>query len=324
MYNYDYIIYHKDCIDGFSSFFILTKVLLASGNKNIPIILPDMPSTSTIPHNIEDKNIIIMDVAYKTEILEQIIIKAKSVIHIDHHITIRDDVIRLANIYKNKFISFYDVNECGASLTWKYFSDILEGYSEHMPKFIKYVKDNDIGIWKYSNTMPFITALHVHYPLEPTPKILKKWDKLFDQSEITKLINIGKIYMNYEKYLLDWNLKRYTIELFPGPILYDNYKDFFSKQGQYRVAVVNGSGCPSGSQLGKKIVDEINCDFCILWTLHMDKKKYILSFRSKSADVGEIAKLFGGGGHKFASACSIDMNKYNITDLFYPDSLPRY
>jgi nanoRNase/pAp phosphatase (c-di-AMP/oligoRNAs hydrolase) len=60
-----------------------------------------------------------------------------------------------------------------------------------------------------------------------------------------------------------------------------------------------------------------------MWVLSLDSKKYILSFRSKKADVGKIAKLFGGGGHKFASACSFSSYTFSITDLFYPESLPR-
>lgn len=48
----------------------------------------------------------------------------------------------------------------------------------------------------------------------------------------------------------------------------------------------------------------------------MDTKQYVLSFRSKNIDVGKIANIFGGGGHKLASACSFLANKYHIQDLF--------
>lgn len=319
---YDYIIYHKNCLDGFSAYFILTKTGLIL--KNNYFVYPDQPSAKEIPPNIKGHNVIILDVAYKSDVLEGIIEQAKSVIHIDHHITIRDDVVRLINKYKNKFISIYNEKESGASLTWKYFKKYLEGYSESIPKFVLYIKDNDIGEWKYKNTMPFITALNVHYDLIPNYETLRSWDKLFDTSEIKKLIRIGRVYMKYENYLLDFNSKRYTLELFPSERLYNDFPNHFTKPGQYKVAVVNGTGCPSGSLLGKKIVTDVDCDFCIMWTLHMDKKEYILSFRSNSVDVGEITKMFGGGGHIFAAACSIPTAKYNIVDLFYPTSLPRH
>jgi len=319
---YDYIIYHKNCLDGFSAYFILTKTGLIL--KHDYFVYPDQPSAKEIPPNVKGHNIIILDVAYKSDVLEGIIEQAKSVIHIDHHITIRDDVMRLASKYKNKFISVYNEKESGASLTWKYFKKYLEGYNESIPKFVLYIKDNDIGEWKYKNTMPFITALNVHYDLIPNYETLRSWDKLFDTSEIKKLIRKGTIYMKYENYLLDYNSKRYTLELFPSERIYKDFPDNFTKPGQYKVAVINGSGCPSGSLLGKKIITDVDCDFCIMWTLHMDKKEYILSFRSNSVDVGKITKMFGGGGHIFAAACSIPLTKYNIVDLFYPTSLPRH
>lgn len=323
MHNYNYVIYHKNCPDGFGGYFLLTKTGLVAQSA---IIYPDQPSASEVPPNVTDKNVIIIDVAYKMHILEEIIKEAKHVVHIDHHDSIRNNVITLASKYKNKFVSVYDAKESGISLVWKYFIDYLEGYSDRsgkMPKFIKYIKDNDIGAWKLSNTHAFMVSLDVHYKLDPGEDNLYKWDKLFDKREIKKIIHIGNIYLRYQRSLVEDNARRYTLEKFPSEQIYDEHKDIFKKAGQYTVAVYNGSGCPSGTLIGKKILADVNCDFVIMWTLHMDKKEYILSFRSEKVNVGEIAKLFGGGGHILAAACSVAVSKYNITDLFFPVSLGR-
>ena len=61
-----------------------------------------------------------------------------------------------------------------------------------------------------------------------------------------------------------------------------------------------------------------------MWNFNFEKKEYIIAFRSKNTDVGKIASAFGGGGHKLASACAISQSKYNISDLFFTTSLPRY
>ena len=319
--DFDYIIYHKNCLDGFSGFFLFMKTNLYIDN---PMIYPDQPSTKDYPPNIDNKNIIIIDVAYKKDVLENIIKRAKFVLHIDHHITIRNDVITLMNQYKN-FKSVYDNEECGCSLVWIYFKKYLSGftYNDQMPIFIKYVKDNDIGDWKYKQTLPFITAVKVHYYLDPSRSTLKQWDELFDKSEVIQLIKLGTIYNNYERYLLEQNYRRYTIESFPSEKLFSENQSYFEKPGQYKVAVINGSGCPSASSITQKILDEIDVDFCILWTLHLDKKEYILSFRSLEVDVGQIAKMFNGGGHTLAAAGSFSVKKYDITELFFPESLPR-
>jgi len=281
-------------------------------------IYPDEPSSDVVPAGIDNKNVIIIDVAYKKHVLEKIIERANFTLHIDHHVTIRNDVMDLETRFSpNKFISYYDVNESGASLVWKYFYEDLQGVSVLKPKFITYIKDNDIGAWKHTNTMPFITALNVNYKLEPTPENLLSWDKLLSENEVKNLISTGNTFLEYQNYLLEQNVKKHSIELFPGYTLYKQHKNFFKKPGQYKVAFVNGSGCPNVSILGKKIVNEINCDFCIFLTVNFDKKLYILSFRSKSVDVGKICAVLGGGGHMYAAACSLPIKKYKLHDLFY-------
>lgn len=310
---FDYVIYHKNCLDGFTGFYILMRT---HNITNDVIIYPDEPSTSIVPPNIVNKNIIIIDVAYKKEILENIINKAKFTLHIDHHITIRNDVLDLKSKYsENKFLSYFDNDESGAFLTWKYFKNDLEGDIINCPQLIKYVKDNDIGKWKYKETMSFILALQINYKLDPTSDNLSLWDKLLNDDEIDKLIDSGNKYMEYEKYLLEQNIKRISIRHFPGKKIFNKYKKYFNKIGQYKIAITNGSACPNPSILGKKIVEEIDCDFCIFWNLQLDKKKYVISFRSKSVDVGEIAKIFGGGGHKYAASCSFPINEFNIFDF---------
>ncbi len=59
---YNYIIYHKNCFDGFTSLIIFIK---SNNYEKKHTIYPDVPSSNKIPPNIKGKNIIIMDVAYK-------------------------------------------------------------------------------------------------------------------------------------------------------------------------------------------------------------------------------------------------------------------
>jgi nanoRNase/pAp phosphatase (c-di-AMP/oligoRNAs hydrolase) len=44
--------------------------------------------------------------------------------------------------------------------------------------------------------------------------------------------------------------------------------------------------------------------------------EYILTLRSEKIDVGSIAALFNGGGHKYAAAMSFKTTQYSIQDLF--------
>ena len=311
---YNYVIFHRGCLDGFTSFIILHK----SGKiADDAIIYPDIPSAKFPPQHIENKHIIILDVAYKYDVLTLITEKAKSVTFIDHHVTIHDDVKKIQNDGE-KIKIIYDENECGASLTWKFFND-----KKKIPLFIKYVKDNDIGTWKLKYTHEFIAALDVSHNFSLSSENLHNWNSLFNEQTVKALIKKGKVYKEYMDHLLDMNSRRYSMELFPSENIYEQYFEYFKKPAQFKVAVVCGTGCPSSSLLGAKMMEILNCDFVIIWNLHLDKKEYILSFRSKDVDVGNIAKMFGGGGHKLAAACSFSITKHSIQDLFFPNSLPR-
>ena len=87
--------------------------------------------------------------------------KAKSVVFIDHHITIRDDVAKIKKeLNKEKNINIiYNEKKSGCLLTWEFFYPRVK-----RPLMIKYINDNDTGIWKYKDTDPFMVALDIHFP----------------------------------------------------------------------------------------------------------------------------------------------------------------
>lgn len=313
---YDYVIFHRKCLDGFTGFIILHNTHTI---KHIALIYPDVPSATNLPPNINNKDIIIIDVAYKYDVLRNIVIKAKSVTFLDHHITIHDDVKKIQNEFSNKKLEvIYNEHKSGATLVWDYFHP-----GKKRPLFIQFIEDNDIGKWKIPNVYEFITALHVKYPMNLKPDTIRLWNKLFKMSTIKKLIKLGTTYMEYKNYIAEEHSKRYSIERFPSPQLYSENPDLFKSPGQYKVAVYCGSPCPSASDVAKMIFENNNCDFFMSWALNLDRKEFVLTFRSEKVDVGEIAKIFNGGGHKLASAGSIKMDNFDIRDLFFGESLPR-
>lgn len=313
---YNYVIFHKGCNDGFTSFIILNNTKKID---NDAIIYPDVPSTNIVPQNIDNKNVIIMDVAYKYDILKSIVNRANSVTFIDHHISIHDDTMKIKNeITDDKVKIIYDENESGASLTWKYFNK-----DKKLPLFVQYIKDNDIGAWKLKNTLYFMAYLDVKFNMSLNKENIDHWNTLYNKDNMHKIIKKGKTYYEYIDHLAYTQSKRYSLELFPSVKLYSEYPEYFNKPGEYTVAVYCGNGCPSVSLLGVKMSKTIKCDFVIFWTLHLDRKEYVLSFRSDGTDVSKIAKIFNGGGHKQAAAGSFSITKYNITDLFFNNSLPR-
>ena len=305
---YNYIIYHKKCPDGFTGFYILHMAKLIHTDA---IILPDVPSAKYMPPDILNKDVIIIDVAYKVEILRDIILRSRSVLFIDHHITIHDDIVKLEKEFTDKFTYIYDEKKSGATLTWDYFFP-----RKKHPYFIDLIEDNDIGKWEMHDIKNFMTGFTVSYDLRLNKDNLHKFKSLFKKLTIKKIIQKGKTYNEYKNYLIGENSNRVSFVYFPSKRIYKDYSNFFDKPAQYKVAVYCGSACPNVSDIAKKVFENAKCDFFISWVYNFDKKEYILTLRSESTDVGSIAKLFNGGGHTYASAMSIKDNMYKITDLF--------
>jgi oligoribonuclease NrnB/cAMP/cGMP phosphodiesterase (DHH superfamily) len=311
---FNYVIYHKNCLDGFSAFFLLHEAKKIDRNA---LIYPDVPSAKYVPPNIQNKDILIVDVAYGHDIIRDIIIKANTVTFIDHHITIHQSMIELAKKF-SKLELIYDDTKSGATLMWKYLYGNLRP-----PKFIRYIEDNDIGKWAMKDCKDFITALRVKYSTKLNFKTLKKWNKLYRESTVNKLIDLGKVYSEYKTLLTEDNSKRFTMERFPSEKFYKKYSQVFKKPGQYKVAVYCGTPCPTSQDISEFIFKNYSCDFMISWILNLEKKEYVLTFRSKYIDIGEIAAVLGGGGHKLAASGTIKTNDFSIDEIFYENSLPR-
>jgi oligoribonuclease NrnB/cAMP/cGMP phosphodiesterase (DHH superfamily) len=311
---FNYVIYHKNCLDGFTAFYLLHE---AKKIDKKALIYPDVPSAKRTPPGVENKDILIVDVAYSIDVAYDIMIKAKSITFIDHHITIHDGMKKLAMKY-SKLNYIYDETKSGSTLMWQY----LYG-SIRPPKFVRYVEDNDIGLWKMKYCKEFITALRVKYSTKLNFKTLKKWNKLYKDSTISKLIELGKIYTEYKSFLAEDNSRRFTLERFPSEKFYNKYSQIFKKPGQYVVAVYCGSPCPTSQDISEFIFKNYSCDFMISWVLNLEKKDYVLTFRSKHVDVGEIAAALGGGGHKLAASGVVKMKDFSIEELFFANSLPR-
>lgn len=317
--NFNYIIFHGGCLDGFTGFFVAH--LSGRLTKNVTIY-EDSPSTNNIPPDIDGKDIIIIDVAYKKEILEEIFKYAKSVVFIDHHVSIKEDVEILYKKYNNKnnnVTIIYDDGRCGATLAWSYFFN-----RQKIPLFLKYIEDQDTGHWVYPRTKPFIFALRVYYRLSTNNNSLNEWMKLLNKATVKELIQQGTQMQLYNDFIVSVNVPKHTIQRFPSKRIYDKNPRLFQKPGQYKVALYCGHNCPTVTELGNGALERIpEIDFCIMWVYNLDSKRYVLSMRSKEVDVSEICKLFGGGGHKLAAACSFKASYMSIDDVFDGPSLPR-
>lgn len=309
---FNYIIYHEGCLDGFTGLFIAT---LSGMLTDDVLILGDSPTTNKVPSDIKNMDIIIIDVAYKTSILEIIFKNAKTVVFIDHHVSIKSDVGELHEKYNknNNITIIYNDEHCASLLTWQYFFK-----NQKKPLFLKYINDQDTGKWDYPKTKQFIIALKIYHKINTKKSTIDSWRLLLDKSYVRKLVKIGKYMKEYNDYIIESNVTKHTLKRFPSQKVYEMNPDIFNKLGQYSVAIYCGHNCPSITELGTAALKVLtHIDFCILWVYNLNSKKYILSVRSRTIDVSNICKIFNGGGHKLAGAFSFSSSFMTIDDLFY-------
>lgn len=258
------VIYHGNCLDGFTSAWVIwTK------HKDWEFYAAkhgDAP-----PDNIDNRIVYMVDFSYKRPVILEMAAKANRIFIIDHHKTAEADLVDLPeNVYVN-----FDMTHSGAHLTWDYFYP-----DKYTPDLVKYVEDRDIWKFQYAETKAINEYLFgQEYDFSNWNLISKA---LEDEDFRADIINIGEA-------LLDKQAKM-TEELCKNKFRY--------KIDNHEVWVVN---------LPYNYSSDAGHLLCqgepFAATYYYDGEGYVFSLRSddNGLDVSEIAKKYGGGGHKHAA-----------------------
>ncbi len=219
--------------------------------------------------------VLILDFSFKPDVMEEVMKKTYDITWIDHHKTATyeygKDVKGLRDT-RDKMFS-------GCELTWIYYYD-----EAPMPDAVKFIGDRDKWRWAYrKDSEPFNTGMRA-YPHLPQDNI---WNILF-------VTNEGNIYIDKIKEkgvtctgFRDNFCQEYTRYGFECWLQHNNITYLCFAMGIYSF----------GSDTFGDKFDKY--DICIAF--EFDGDNHILGLYSKTVDVGEIAKSFGGGGHTGAS-----------------------
>lgn len=230
------------------------------------------------PPQVTNRDVYLLDFSYKRFYMEQLVAQANSVTVLDHHVTAKDD---LAPYLESGLVGGkFDMEKSGARLAWDYFHP-----NEEVPNFVHFVEDRDLWRFEFDETRPVCAAIFSHdYSFE-------QWSKFktaCGSYEGTKaLVDEGAAIERKQRKDLDELLPKLRYNLTIG--------------GQ-TVPVVNlpyQYASDAGHILSK--------DAPFAGVYYYDGQHYKFSLRSSEtgADVSEIAKRYGGGGHKHASGFQI-------------------
>jgi oligoribonuclease NrnB/cAMP/cGMP phosphodiesterase (DHH superfamily) len=265
-------IYHGSCADGFTAAWV---VRLAHGEENVEFYSGFYKDP---PPDVTDRVVYIVDFSYKRAVMEELVRKARKVIHIDHHDTaIRD----MAGFEDPKFESLYshENTESGAMLTWRYFYPHSDS-----PMFIKHIDDRDRWQFKILGTREIQANIFSYdYTFE-------NWDmlvKLRIEDQIREGTAIERRMAKDIRELMKVVVRRMNIAGYNIPAANVPYQ----------------FGSDTCEILGR------NEPFAAYYYDTPDGRQFGLRSSLDGVDVGKIAAQFGGGGHEHASGFIVSFEK---------------
>ena len=249
----------------------------------------------------KDEKVYIVDFSIKPEEMDKLLEITPNVTWIDHHKT----AIEAYKDYDKEIRGIRYDGIAGCMLTFCYLDSMTDGgegeikpFTEDMvkraPWFTKYIADYDVWTFIYEDDTRAFEKGFTLYPHEPTDEI---WEKLCacefsynDTSLVKEIIRRGKTIIAYRKSMMTE---------------YCKHKGFEATLDGHKVFAVNMAMLNSDDF----IVDHPD-DYEMFVGFSFDGATWNYSLRAvnDTIDCSEVAKKYGGGGHRGASG-------FNTTDF---------
>lgn len=289
----NFVVTHGNCPDGFMS-----RTIFEAQVKNNPERFntkhEDMKfinayhncDNSNLLEEMRDKNVLICDFSFDEKtFLQMINITKGNIIVLDHHETSKKKLASIPDKYK-----VFDMKHSGAFLMQVYINGFL-----NVPKAVLYIEDNDIWTKKLPFTLEFTAYVAMQpFTYEIYSDLLSNIDN--DGYLENNIVPIGKGAVMQNQKHIDSILKR-------------TYVAFMKiRDGYYMVPHVNSSGIMV-SELGNQAANKFkNSNFAVCYGQDVKYNSTYFSLRSTNEknNCSVISEYFGGGGHRNASAFSIN------------------
>lgn len=273
------VLYHANCPDGFCAAWVAHKVFKEDADY-IPVQYGEDPS------EVAGRRVFILDFSYERSVMRKILSQAHAVVVLDHHKTaqseldgICDEFCMRPDLIANPPGSelpriHFDMEQSGARLAWGFFFPGKEA-----PWIVNYVEDRDLWIWRLPNSKE-ISAF-----LGSMPRTFDAWDDIVARGVefgCGRYVDQGRAILRYQDQLVEQAIVNAAeIDLGGHKILAVNSTVLFSE-----IAGKLAEGRPFGA---------------VYFVRSDGKRQWSLRSRDGGVDVSEVAKTFGGGGHRNAA-----------------------
>lgn len=274
-----HILYHSSDLDGKCSGAIAKRFFEMTDE---PFVLVPFNYGDSLPADIQDGDrVFFLDVTIQPiEKMYTLREDLKCEVYVlDHHKTSVESYLK-----DHITDGFLDMKFSGCELTWKYFFSDKE-----TPKFVSLLGRYDV--WdnkdeeRWNNSIiPFQMGMKFD---KNDPEDRDFWSKYFEDDSgqlVEKTIESGLIVTRYQKNMNKTNAETHS------------YETIFQEK---KAIVLNTTF--KNTQSFEAVWDETKYDLMLAWN-YSDKGYLVSLYTTKDdVDVSEIAKMFGGGGHKKAA-----------------------
>lgn len=266
------ILYHANCTDGYGAALAAWTFFGDNDVEYIPV------QYGTEPPEIGVNDVVyIVDFSYSYEQICEMAIKAKNIYILDHHKTAQEALSGIfPQKYNNKplgeiYIEF-DMNRSGAVITWEYL------FKTKAPTLFQHIQDRDLWKFELEGTRDIIKGLDIYPDWRDWTPFIKDPSNLIQQGKAinTFLDNEASKIIKSPPRL--WDMENIVIPFY------------------------NLQGFMISDTLHQALEKYPECPYAVAYFDLSDRR--IFSLRSRSGtdvDVSEIAKKYGGGGHKHAA-----------------------
>jgi oligoribonuclease NrnB/cAMP/cGMP phosphodiesterase (DHH superfamily) len=285
------VIYHNNCYDGVCSAWVAHR-FFGPGAQYVPLNYSDQPP------DVRGKRVFLIDFSLKRGLMNQLCDVAESVVVLDHHATAEKELAGLADVHANTVVIF-DMNRSGAGIAWDYFYP-----GEDRPDLINYVEDRDLWRYELDNSRTinaYIQSFDINLAVW-----LEEFEGFRGELQGEEVYAAGEALLRQQSKLVREICEHASIRNLPAFELgsWPKIRDMMLKYGQpvyVQTSILMSEVCE------QMLKDHLEVQFCMYSFERKDvKTQYGLRSRTGSdVDVSEIAKLYGGGGHKHAAGFEI-------------------
>lgn len=256
------LIYHGNCQDGFGAAWAVWK---RHGDD-----FEYFPGThQEPPPDVSGRRVVIADFSYPADIMRELNASARRITIIDHHISAAKELQPMLD--SGEIDGIFDMNQSGAMLTWEWFHPGVKP-----PRLLEYIQDRDLYRFELPFSREISSALFSH------EQDFDLWDELM-ASDLEQLkddgIAIERKHRRDLQRLIDSGVRRMRLAGVDVPAV--NLPFTMSSDAGNLLA----QGEP----------------FAVSYWETEDVVSFSLRSTEDGMDVSEIARAFGGGGHRQAA-----------------------